>query len=384
VWFAFYKKTGLTLVALGLLTFIFLKFARGAAKPMATLFLRFRHWEFWPAWLFYPPVVLYYLLLALKYRTPSAPTSANPGIFAGGMVGESKLATLKELSATSPDFTSEAEIISGETPAQRLESLDAIRERLQLCFPFILKPDVGQRGAGVRLIRSLEQAKDYLNQTAAPMLAQRYAPGPHEVGIFYYRLPHESRGHIFAITEKIFPAITGNGHSTIAELIWNDERARFIAKRYLSRLKGREDEILPAGEPLKLVEAGNHAEGCIFRDGMHLFTPALAERIDSISQKLSGFFIGRYDIRFSSVEDLKKGQNFQIVELNGAASEATSIYDARNSLLAAYKTLFRQWDLVFAIGAANRKQGTKATSARLLWRKWREYVQMAATYPAAD
>src|SRR5262249_39351086 len=147
----------------------------------------------------YPPVVLHFLWLALKYRTFTAPTSANPGIFAGGIVGESKLVTLKELSATSPDFTSAAEIISGETLAQRLESLDAIRERLQLCLPFILKPDVGQRGAGVKLIRSLEQAKDYLKQTSAPILAQRYAPGPHEVGIFYYRFPHESRGHIFAI-----------------------------------------------------------------------------------------------------------------------------------------------------------------------------------------
>ena len=384
VWFTIYKRTGLTLLVAALSLFVVLKLARRPARRMATFIARLRHWEFWPAWLFYPPVALRYLWLALKYRTFSAPTSANPGIFAGGIVGESKLATLKELSATSPDFTSEAEIVSGETLAQRLESLDAIRERLRLCFPFILKPDVGQRGAGVKLIRSLEQAKDYLKQTPAPILAQRYAAGPHEFGIFYYRVPHESHGHIFAITEKIFPVLTGNGQSTISELIWGDERARFMAKKYLARLKGRENEILPAGEQLKLVEAGNHAEGCIFQDGMHLLTPALSERIDAISQRLSGFFIGRYDIRFSSVEDLKRGQNFQIVELNGAASEATSIYDARNSLFTAYRTLFRQWDLVFAIGAANRKLGATATPARVLWQKWREYAHLAATYPAAD
>jgi len=384
VWFGLYKKTGLTLLAAGLLAFLFLKFARGPAKRIATLFQRFRHWEFWPAWLFYPPVALHYLWLTLKYRTFTAPTSANPGIFAGGIVGESKIATLKDLSATSPDFTAEADIISGVTLSQRLESLDAIRERLQLGVPFILKPDVGQRGAGVKHIRSLRQAEDYLKQTSAPILAQRYAPGPNEIGIFYYRFPHESRGHIFAITEKIFPVITGNGRSTISELIWNDERACFIAKKYLGRLKGRENEILPAGQHLKLVEAGNHAEGCIFRDGMHLLTPALAERIDSISQKLSGFFVGRYDIRFSSMKHLKNGQNFQIVELNGAASEATSIYDARNSLVTAYKTLFQQWNLVFAIGVANQRRGATPTSARMLWQKWREYSRISASYPPAD
>src|SRR5207249_8627842 len=110
----------------------------------------------------------------------------------------------------------------------------------------------------------------------------------------------------------------------------------------------------------------------------------LERRIDEISQKLEGFFIGRYDLRYSSEDDLRAGCNFQIIELNGAASEATSIYDARNSLLAAYRTLFRQWELVFAIAAANRRRGAGATSLALLWRKWREYSQLVGTYPTAD
>jgi len=132
------------------------------------------------------------------------------------------------------------------------------------------------------------------------------------------------------------------------------------------------------------VEAGDHAQGCIFQDGKHLLTPALAERIDAISQKLNGFYIGRYDIRYASEEDLLTGRSFQIVELNGAASEATSIYDARNSLFAAYRTLFQQWDLVFAIGAQNRNRGSAPTAYKLLWQRWREYGRLAATYPAAD
>jgi len=135
---------------------------------------------------------------------------------------------------------------------------------------------------------------------------------------------------------------------------------------------------------LKLVEAGNHAQGCVFRDGAKLYTPELEARIDDISQKLTGFFIGRYDIRFASEADLRAGRNFQIIELNGAASEATSIYDARNSLFAAYRTLFQQWNLVFAIGAANRKRGCPPTKPSLVWQKWREYSRLVATYPAAD
>ena len=157
-----------------------------------------------------------------------------------------------------------------------------------------------------------------------------------------------------------------------------------MADKYLQRFSERQSEVLAVGEQLKLVEAGNHAQGCIFRDGTRLCTPELEARIDNISQKLTGFFIGRYDIRFSSEEDLRAGKNFQIIELNGAASEATSIYDARNSIFAAYRTLFQQWELVFAIGAANRKRGCAPTKLSLVWQKWREYSRLAATYPAAD
>ena len=117
---------------------------------------------------------------------------------------------------------------------------------------------------------------------------------------------------------------------------------------------------------------------------MRLCTPELEVQIDDISKKLTGFFIGRFDIRYANEEDLRAGRNFQIIELNGAASEATSIYDARNSIVAAYRTLFQQWDLVFAIGAANRKLGCAPTGCKLLWQTWRAYGRLAATYPPAD
>ena len=388
-WLGTYKHAGLLLLGVGVLLFVTLQLLRRAfvnfhLRRFITRLSRWRHWEFWPAWMFYPPVGIYCAWLALKYRGLTVPTAANPGIFSGGMVGESKMATLKELFSTSPEFTADAELVTGDSLAARLRSLDEIRTRLGWDFPFILKPDVGQRGAGIKLIRSAEQAETYLRQTSAPLVAQRYAPGPLEAGIFYYRFPHEARGHIFAITEKLFPILIGDGKSTVTELIWSDLRARFMADKYLQRFSERQNDVLAAGEELKLVEAGNHAQGCIFRDGMRLCTPELESRMDEISQKVTGFFIGRFDIRYGSEDDLRGGKDFRIIELNGASSEATSIYDARNSIFAAYQTLFRQWDLVFAIGAANRERGCAPTKLSLVWQKWREYSRLAATYPTAD
>ncbi len=188
------------------------------------------------------------------------------------MVGESKMETLKELFLNSSEFTAEAELVAGGTLAARLRSLDEICTGLGMDFPFILKPDIGQRGVGIKLIRSREQAEAYLRQTSAPLVAQRYAPGPQEAGIFYYRFPHETHGHIFAITEKLFPVLIGDGKSTVTELVWRDPRARFMADKYVHRFSERQNEVLTVGEELKLVEAGNHAQGCIFRDGTRLTT----------------------------------------------------------------------------------------------------------------
>ncbi len=353
-------------------------------RKFSTQVARWTRWEFWPMWLFYPPVALYYLWLALKYRGAMLPTAANPGIFSGGIVGESKMKTLQDLMRSSGEFTAEAELLDGDSPEARLISLHEICARRKISFPFILKPDLGQRGAGIKLIRNEAQAAAYLQATQAQLLVQRFAAGPHEVGIFYYRFPGETHGRIFAITEKVFPVVTGDGKATLAELIWRDDRARFMAETYLQRAASRQYHVLAEGETQPLVLAGNHAQGCIFRDGMRLNTPALEQRIDEISQKVSGFYIGRYDIRFGSEEDLRTGTHFQIIELNGAAAEATSIYDARNTLWSAYRTLFRQWELVFAIGAANRRRGCAPMTLRAGWRAWRHYAALAATYPTAD
>ena len=238
------------------------RFLRGIATAVG----RWTRWEFWPAWLFYAPVAVQYCRLALKHGGLMVPAAANPGILLGGLVGESKFQTLADLHLTSPDFTAEAwRIPIGPTQGRR-ECLRAVLEKHPVPFPFILKSDVGQRGAGVKLIRNPAEADAYLEQTGEALVLQRYVPGPHEVGIFYHRLPGEARGRIFAITEKVFPCVTGDGRRTLGELIDEDPRARFQSHRYRERFRSRLDEVLPGGRTLRLVEAGNHAQGCLFLD----------------------------------------------------------------------------------------------------------------------
>lgn len=345
---------------------------------------RIVRWEFWPAWLFYSPVAAICFWLGLRYKGFSLPTVANLNQKNGGIIGESKIGILQTLMETSPEFTSDGYPVPTGSTQKRMEIIEEVCRRHEIRFPFVLKPDTAQRGAGFRKVSSFDEAEKYLDQVSAPLVLQRYVEGPNEAGIFYYRFPNEQKGHIFGITRKQFPVLVGDGVRSIRELIEADSRARLIAQTYLQRFELASDRILEQGECLRLVEAGNHCQGCIFKDGANLCSENLRVAFDEISQKLTGFYIGRYDIRYSSDDELRAGKGFQIIELNGAASEATNIYDERNSLWSAYATLYQQWRLVYQIGAANRSRGHHPASPLAVFRDWMEFSRQAMEYPLAD
>ena len=121
---------------------------------------------------------------------------------------------------------------------------------------------------------------------------------------------------------------------------------------------------------MQLVEIGTHCRGSIFLDGSEIKTDALAAAIDALAKGFEGFYFGRFDIRTPSLSDFQAGRNFKVVELNGVTSEATNIYDPRNSLLTAYRVLFEQWRIAFEIGTQNRARGQQPSFPDG-WRGWR-------------
>ncbi len=347
----------------------------------------FKHaqrWEFWPPTLFYAPVAVYYCWLALRYRSLSLPSLANPGMPAGGIVGESKFQVLSELSRICPEVLAETHLVPFHCIHQQTAAIEALRVQHEIAYPFVLKPDVGQRGDGFKIIRCAEAVYEWVSRFRQAALLQVYAAEPNEAGVFYYRLPSEPKGRIFAITHKVFPTLSGDGVHTLEELIRLDPRASAISHIYLKRFSNDRLRVLAERESLRLVEAGNHCQGAIFLNGDHLWSPELEDAIDRISCSLSGFFVGRYDLRYTSADELRAGRGFRIIELNGASSEATKIYDPSNTLWQAWFTLFRQWEIIFAIASQNRKTGLKSFPASAIWNNWRDYRRKAALYPVSD
>ncbi len=339
------------LVVMPLRKLSFIRPAWHTRRRLLGWFRRRTRWEFWPPWLAYIPVIPYILYLGIKHRSLTLFTAANPGISSGGFVGESKSAILSRL-ARVPDFT----LLSEALPADlRFQAVTDFMTTRSLTYPVVLKPDVGERGSGVAIARNDADVRLYLETANCDTIVQRYIAGL-EFGIFYYRYPGQSKGHIFSITEKRFPKVIGDGVSTITELILRDERAVCLADMYLSRLKRAADEVPATGDEVPLAELGSHCRGAIFLNGATLETGTLRAEVDSMAQSHAGFYIGRFDVRSPSIRDLQSGR-FEVLELNGVSAEATHIYDPSVSLLEAYRVLFRQWRIAFEIGAMNRRAG---------------------------
>ena len=332
-------------------------------------------WEFWPLWLFYLPVVIYVIFLGIKYRSLTLFTAANPNIPLGGFVGESKYSILQGIK-DSAEFVARTRLIPADrTLDERLAMISKFMSNYSLDYPIVLKPDVGERGRDVNIIRSESEARTYLDHMQRNLLAQEYVPG-HEFGVFYLRYPESERGFIYSITDKQVPVLTGDGRHSIEELILRDNRAICMADLYFKQNRHRLSYVPAEGEEIRLVEIGTHCCGAIFRNGSWVHTPELEARIDRISKRFGGFYFGRYDIRTPSIEDFKLGRNFKIIELNGVTSEATHIYDSDISLFETYRVLMKQWRMAFEIAAQNRNRGTQPISLKMLWKaiRWVEPV----------
>jgi len=340
---------------------------------------RSTRWEFWPPWIFYPPVFAYIAYLMVKHRSATIFTAANPAIVAGGVVGESKYDILQRL-ADASGYVARSFLIEATLSA---EAKTVVARRFMdaqcLTFPIVVKPNVGQRGSGVVIASSEDVLAQCLRQSAVDTIVQEYIGGA-EFGVFYYRRPAESHGHIFSITEKRFPTVVGDGQRTLEELILRDERGVCAARLYCDRYRDRLSSVPSDGESITLADLGTHCRGALFLDGDRVRSEALEARFDTIARGFDGFFFGRFDVRLTEdadegIQAFRAGHGFKILELNGVTSEATHIYHPGTPLTTAYRVLMQQWRIAFEIGSENHRRGARLTSLSALIQLTREYMR---------
>lgn len=230
-----------------------------------------------------------------------------------------------------------------------------------MSLPLIIKPDVGERGKGVKILRTTDELNATISSITDRMLIQTFENLPLELGVLYSRHPEEAIGKITSVVIKEFPVVIGNGKSTLQELILANIRTRLSYKVHFKRFQSRLKEVPNVGEKIQVVSIGNHMLGTTFNSGNHLITDKLTEMFDSLSKQIDGFFIGRFDVRTNSIADLEKG-DFKVIEVNGVNSEPCHIFHPGRSIFLAWRDLFKHWKRIADISIANHKNGVSYAS----------------------
>ncbi len=315
-----------------------------------TLFIKIFNWEYWPFDLVNIPTYIYWMYLAAKSRSFFYFSTSNPSIRNAGFLMESK----KEIYDIMPQQYYPKTILVH--PGDDILDVQVALLEKGLLLPLIAKPDIGMKGLQVKVLKETADILTYLQSSKVDFLLQDYVAFEHEVGIFYYRIPGESKGHISGIVGKEFLTVIGDGVNTIEDLLKQNDRfllqLEVLRKNYGEGLQ----KVLTAHELYTLVPYGNHSRGAKFIDCSHLIDQELTDSIDAICQSIPEFYYGRLDIKYNSWQELRAGKNLSIIEVNGAGSEPTHIYDPKHSVFFAWKEIIRHLDILYKISMVNKKR----------------------------
>ena len=343
---------------------------RGRWRTHAVL-TRLRRHEYWPTSALYLPVMIRIPFWFVRLRGARAITALNPGY--GDDAGV--FAERKSLIATrfrDRSIVLDLALVDADHDDRFARARAILESRSELGgYPVIAKPDVGQNGRGVALLRDERDLREYINAHPEPFVLQRYHPGPLEVGVAWARDPatitdpeHTGpAGRVTGITIKTLPEIEGDGRTSLRMLILRDERLRVQAAEFFAAHRGSLDEVPGAGETVRLGVAGNHVRGAMLLDGSALITPELERAIDRIAGGFAdehgrGFDIGRFDLRCPSREALARGEDLGVIELNGLTAEPTQIYDPERSVWWAWGQILGYWRDAVRLAEARIRTGT--------------------------
>lgn len=329
-------------------------------------FIKLFNWEYWSFGAVYIWIYPIYFILALRTRSFFFFSAANPTIKNGGFLSESK----KDIHAIMPAhlYPPTLHFKLGEDHAHIIKQL----RQNDFVYPLIGKPDTGGRGRGVKLLTTERELIDYIHGTTVDFHVQKFIPYNNEAGIFFCKYPGSEQGFVTGIVRKEFLTVKGDGRSSVRQLLENDSRSR-LQMASLSNVYGEYlDTVLPDGEEKVMVPYGNHARGAKFLDDTYLADDVVVERMNEICKQIEGCYFGRLDIKYSTWAEFREGKNFLIIEVNGAGSEPTHMYDPRHSLFFAWKEIVRHWFLLNKISRMNHKRGHKYLTVKEALAMFRE------------
>jgi hypothetical protein len=330
------------------------------------MFSKITNWEKWHFNVLYFPLSFLWIWYMLRSRSVWFFTPSNPTITFGGLEGEGK----KEMYDQLPLHTYPKTIYV--KPTASFEKAKEALLNAGFTYPFVVKPENGMMGLLFRVIDNEEALKRYHCISPVEYIIQEFSNYPVEVSVFYYRHPTQQKGTVSGFIMKEYMQVKGDGQSTLQTLIGKHPKASVKMDEMIAKHGANFDTVLPNNEVYFLSVAGNHNRGARFINLHNEIDQRITDVLDGLSNNENKFYYGRYDIKCASIEDLKQGKNFTILEYNGAGAEPNHIYDCGLSLWQAYAEIAKHWKQLYEISKYNNANGYPYWSFRRGWRWLRE------------
>ena len=319
------------------------------------------HWESWPYSIQLVPLIPVWCWYCLRSRSWWFFTTANPSLTFGGFQGEGKREMYDQLPpGTYPKSLYLSPLLSVAEAEQQLTAH-------QFTYPIAVKPNIGMASILFRRIDSPEAFRQYHRAMPVDYLVQTFIDYPLEVTVFYYRFPEAATGTITGFVRRQFLEVIGDGRATLWALLQSYERGDFRLEEIRANHANQLDYVVPDGEHYCLNYALNLTRGIDLVSLAHEKDDRLLRVFDQLSHYTGHFYYGRYDVKCQSVDDLKRNQNFTILEFNGAGAAPHHIYNSGHSLFRAYQIILHHWRVLYQISAENYRRGQPRWTFRQGW-----------------
>lgn len=311
----------------------------------------FLRWQFWPRLVIYAPLLPWITWLALRHRVglPDLLFAVNPGVeYPEGNYSKYQVYQLfRESIYAIPTILVKA--------GSQLDEDALLGTFLEagILMPVIVKPDCSAHSVSIQLYNDKQSLFRFLKSRQGNFMIQPYIDYQHEYSIYLYRIPGEEKIRIRDLTERVLPSVKGNGQNTVEELIEAKEAWNGIAENIKRNYDGDLWYVPLADEVMALSIAATSTRGTIFVNSRHLITEKLVQCMNDM-MKGKDFYLGKMDFKVKSEEDLVRGVDLKLLEVNSLGSELNSIFDLRCSYQNAFFAIMKQMQIIFLIASKNK------------------------------
>lgn len=306
-------------------------------------------------WQFVQAVI--WLRESVKNGSLVFPSNINPKIPISGMFDDYKSEMYKLIPSNFVPKTVKVE------PGEDL-SLKFLQSGLS--YPFIVKPDIGYAGAGIFLIENKEQLEELSKKpNHVQLLVQEYIQLEREFSIMFHNIEQADGQPFFSLIEKKLPYVTGDGISTLLELIHQSPNKKLRKEIILERFKSKGNLVLDEGKTMLIDYVGAISKGAVVERIPVNSADVLYTRLYDMFMRQEINF-ARVDVKAESLEALRNGE-FVIMEVNGIKAEPLEIYIKELPLSERVGIVSRQWKNLSLLAKRQREKGIMPNSFSECW-----------------